>query len=190
MQWVWKAGYEIVAIGYEKLIWWKVKVKFWELRMKSSRRVKVKLWQLDMKNLWRPKVKLWQLGLKNLWRLKVKLWQLGILICVLPKNLGLFWLCKANALLQLPCGAEFELNALYMSSTNCPSLGIKGRAIMLYFITIFILLVTELHVIYCCLHLLCISIDQIKMIYFLDALYLILKFHPWKLGHSSIKCHP
>jgi hypothetical protein len=31
---------------------------------------------------------------------------------------------------------------------------------------------------------------QIRIIYFLDALYLILKFHPWKLGHSSIKCHP
>ncbi len=115
------------------------------------------------------------------------------MICILSKNLGLLWLCKANALLQLPCGAEFELNvdALYMSLTNFPSLGIKGRAIMLYFITIFILLVTELHVIYfwlhvlctqshviyCCLHLICISIDQIRIIYFLDALYLILKFH-------------
>jgi len=42
-----------------------------------------------------------------------------------------------------------------MSLTNFPSLGIKGRAIMLYFIIVFILLVTELHVIYFWLHVLC-----------------------------------
>jgi hypothetical protein len=121
--------------------------------------------------------------------------------------LGLLWLCKANALHQLPCGAEFELNvdALYMSLTNFPSLRIKGRAIMLYFYYNFYfvgywvicniyfwlhVLCTQSHVIYCCLHLLCISIDQIRIIYFLDALSLILKFHPWKLGHSFIRCHP
>lgn len=95
------------------------------------------------------------------------------MICILPKNLGLLWLCKANALLlQLPCGAEFELNvdALYMSLTNFPSLGIKGRAIMLYFIIVFILLVTELHVIYFWLHVLCTQVTC-NMLLFASIMY-------------------
>lgn len=134
---------EIVAIGYEKL-------------MESEDEIVA-------------------IGYENFVESEGEILAIGyFLICILPKNLGLLWLCKANALLlQLPCGAEFELNvdALYMSLTNFPSLGIKGRAIVLYFIIVFILLVTELHVIYfwlhvlctqshviyCCLHLLCIS---------------------------------
>jgi len=52
------------------------------------------------------------------------------LSCILPKNLGLMWLCKANALLQLPCGAEFELNvdALYMSFDKLPKSRDKGQS--------------------------------------------------------------
>jgi hypothetical protein len=40
------------------------------------------------------------------------------------------WLCKANALLQLPCGAEFELNvdALYMSFDKLPKSRDKGQS--------------------------------------------------------------
>ncbi len=219
MQWVWKAGYEIVAIGNEKLIWWKVNSQLWELWMKSLRRVKVKLWQLGMKNLWRVNVKLWQLGMKNLWRVNVKLWQLGMMknlwrVKVKLWQMGVFYLHStqefgsfwgfARQKLPLWCRVWAECGCIIYVIDKFPSLGIKGRAIMLYFITIFILLVTEfacnIFLVACIMYsVICNILLFASIMYFYrsNKNYIFprctlfnLEMSSMKLGHSSINCHP
>ncbi len=105
--------------GYEKLV-----MKLWQLVMKSSSGGKSRWncgncgWKAQGGLRWNSGNWIWKTC--GEWRWNCGSWV--FFICILPKNLGLLRLCKADALLQLPCGAEFELNvdALYMSLTNFP----------------------------------------------------------------------